>query len=313
MYVSSFLTYFIQLTQHLIDKMVFTDFTMVEFVKPRLLGTMGEFNDRFVGPIVNGQFVDSTAEDIAFMVKQAHVLHKHLDGCIHRRDYSVLAKFLPAKEEHVLFIRLTKTQIHLYKVRCVSHQIERRKEHVVMRKFLVFPQRFTSSLIKKTNPICDLPPLRRIYNHPMVLADFQNRPKLRRQSTFDKNDTDSESEPADNVPLKLMDWWKPTCSDDQELRLSNKMMILLTILSECEMRNEKLVVFSGCLSTLNVIEYFLSKGSEATRNLGASSTDYKGLWIRDLDYLRLDGDRSATKRKSDVTKFNQEHNTRTRY
>lgn len=85
-------------------------------MKPRLLGTEKEFNNRFVGPIVNGQFVNSTDEDITLMKDRAYVLHRLLGGSVHRRDYSVLAKFLPPKQEHVLFIRLTKEQIDLYKV-----------------------------------------------------------------------------------------------------------------------------------------------------------------------------------------------------
>lgn len=169
----------------------------------------------------------------------------------------------------------------------------------------------TNGIVSKTEPVTDLPQLQRICNHPMVLADFQNRPKSRKL-TFDKKDKNSESEPGENVPNKLMDWWKPICSDDQALDLSNKMKILATILSECQLRNEKLVVFSGCVSTLNVIEHFLSKLSEATRNLKASSTDYRGLWIRDLDYSRLDGDENAKKRNRDVTRFNLEDNARTR-
>lgn len=94
-----------------------TDFSMVEFVKPRLLGTEKEFNNRFVGPILNGQYVDSTDEDITLMKYRAYILHKLLEGCVHRRDYTVLAQYLPPKQEYVLFIRLTKEQIDLYKVR----------------------------------------------------------------------------------------------------------------------------------------------------------------------------------------------------
>lgn len=89
---------------------------MVEFVKPRLLGTESEFNNRFVVPITNGQFSDSTEDDIMLMKYRAFILHKLLEGCVQRRDYSVLAEFLPPKQEYVLFIRLSNLQIELYKV-----------------------------------------------------------------------------------------------------------------------------------------------------------------------------------------------------
>ncbi|XP_037045862.1 transcriptional regulator ATRX homolog [Bradysia coprophila] len=257
-------------------------FAMVEFVKPRLLGTEKEFSNRFIGPIVNGQFVDSTEADITLMKYRAYILHKLLEGCVHRRDYSVLAQFLPPKEEHVLFIRLTKKQMDLYKYYMVN--------------FIV------------SKPVNDLPPLRRICNHPMVLADFEDRHKLK-PSTSDKTDTDRQA--GENLPHKPNGWWKPICSGYQ-LEMSNKMLILSTILSECEMRNEKVVVFSGCLSTLNVIEHFLKNITETTRNVKASSTDYRGVWKRDLDYSRLDGGQNAEKRKRDVTRFNKETNTRTR-
>lgn len=89
---------------------------MVEFIKPRLLGNDKEFNNRFANPIANGQYIDSTIGDILKMKQRANALHKLLEGCVHRRDYSVLAEFLPPKQEHVLFIRLTSEQMDLYKV-----------------------------------------------------------------------------------------------------------------------------------------------------------------------------------------------------
>lgn len=88
---------------------------MVQFVKPNLLGTYKEYLNRFVNPITNGQYTDSTENDISVMRRRSHVLHKMLDGIVQRRDYCVLAPFLPPKYEYVLFIRLTKIQVELYK------------------------------------------------------------------------------------------------------------------------------------------------------------------------------------------------------
>lgn len=89
---------------------------MVQFVKPNLLGKYNEYLNRFVNPITNGQYTDSTPYDIQMMKRRSHILHKMLDGCVQRRDYAVLAPFLPPKQEFVLYIRLTKLQIDLYKV-----------------------------------------------------------------------------------------------------------------------------------------------------------------------------------------------------
>lgn len=93
---------------------------MVQFVKPNLLGKYNEYLNRFVNPITNGQYTDSTEADIQMMKRRSHILHKLLDGCVQRKDYSVLAPFLPPKQEYVLYIRLTKLQIELYKVNSKS-------------------------------------------------------------------------------------------------------------------------------------------------------------------------------------------------
>lgn len=58
---------------------------MVQFVKPNLLGKYQEYLNRFVNPITNGQYTDSTEYDIQIMRRRAHVLHKMLDGCVQVR------------------------------------------------------------------------------------------------------------------------------------------------------------------------------------------------------------------------------------
>lgn len=55
---------------------------MVQFVKPNLLGKYQEYMNRFVNPITNGQYTDSTAFDIQVMKRRSHVLHKLLNGCV---------------------------------------------------------------------------------------------------------------------------------------------------------------------------------------------------------------------------------------
>lgn len=179
----------------------------------------------------------------------------------------------------------------------------------------------------KTKPIADLPSLRKVCNHPNVLADFEDRRK-REQSKARKNvvpsqnndcesELDSTKQLASDYEPELdenaddNEWWKPLCIGD-ELELSGKMSILFSILTECGTRGEKLILFSGCLSTLNVIEHFLAKIDETTRNSNATVTDFKGTWIRNIDYLRLDGTTNVEKRKIDIEMFNKETNRRAR-
>ncbi|KAJ8985899.1 hypothetical protein NQ317_010656 [Molorchus minor] len=150
---------------------------MVQFIKPNLLGTYKEYLNRFVNPITNGQYTDSTQHDIMLMRKRSHVLHKLLDGVVQRRDYGVLEPYLPPKHEYVLFINLTETQIKLYK-----HYMEkfaRRNDGSNRTSFL-----FT-----------DFQQLQRICTHPRVLLDKSNEKKEK----FGEEDSDTEGSLKDFI------------------------------------------------------------------------------------------------------------------
>jgi hypothetical protein len=58
------------------------DYTMVNFVKPNLLGVQQEFTNQFMNPIKNGQCLDSTPRDIRMMKHRAHVLHTLLEDTV---------------------------------------------------------------------------------------------------------------------------------------------------------------------------------------------------------------------------------------
>lgn len=89
---------------------------MVNFVKPQLLGTEKEFNNRYANPIKQGQCKDSTDQEIRNMKRRAFILHKKLENTVQRKEASVLKEFLPEKYEYVLFIPLTACQEKLYDI-----------------------------------------------------------------------------------------------------------------------------------------------------------------------------------------------------
>ncbi|XP_049533839.1 transcriptional regulator ATRX homolog isoform X1 [Anopheles darlingi] len=151
-------------------------YCMVQFVKPQLLGTYTEYMNRFVNPITNGQYTDSTPYDIQLMRKRAHVLHKLLDGCVQRRDYSVLAPFLPPKLEFVVSVQLTPMQIALYKY-YMEHFAGKRHEDLMQKR---------SSML-----FSDFQNLQRIWTHPRVLRYNSDRYEINQQK---KRDLDSDAE-----------------------------------------------------------------------------------------------------------------------
>ena len=82
---------------------------MVDFVKPRLLGSKKEFMNRFVNPITNGQHKDSTSYDVKLMKKRAHILHETLAGCIQVCTDILKSYFKISNDFTCMFVCFTET------------------------------------------------------------------------------------------------------------------------------------------------------------------------------------------------------------
>ncbi|XP_052741956.1 transcriptional regulator ATRX homolog isoform X1 [Bicyclus anynana] len=147
-------------------------YCMVQFVKPNLLGKYNEYLNRFVNPITNGQYTDSTEHDIRIMKRRAHVLHKMLDGSVQRRDYGVLAPFLPPKMEFVFFITLSEIQIQLY-----QHYLDNYSRR---------PQQGGKSFL-----FSDYQSLQRIWTHPLVLKYNSEKYEIMQQKKRDKEEEEA--------------------------------------------------------------------------------------------------------------------------
>ncbi|XP_068719985.1 transcriptional regulator ATRX homolog [Montipora capricornis] len=179
---------------------------MVSFVKPSLLGTRKEYTNTFVNPIQNGQCADSTAMDVQLMKQRCHVLHKMLEGCVQRMDYSVLIPFLPRKHEYVIKVRLSILQRTLY--------------HHFLSTF-VYPE---GTLGKKgVSLFSDYQALMRIWTHPWCLK----LEALRRPEKFIDSDsmddfvvhTDEEEEDQENEDEEQMEW---ESSSEEEVQFSSE-------------------------------------------------------------------------------------------
>ncbi|VDN09873.1 unnamed protein product [Dibothriocephalus latus] len=181
----------------------FLDWTMVNFVKPNLLGSAKEFANRFINPIKNGQHSNSTERDVKIMKKRAHILFKTLDACVQRRDYSCLTKYLPPRLEYVLKIRLCEVQRDLYKAFLDFRQGSVKDGEL---------QEDRRSLFK------DQQTLYRVWTHPNTLRMHENREA--RRLLFQDSTTEEEFTSSDDSSKEEEEDEEEEEDDEREMDLA---------------------------------------------------------------------------------------------
>uniref|UniRef100_A0A8C4IIG3 DNA helicase n=1 Tax=Dicentrarchus labrax TaxID=13489 RepID=A0A8C4IIG3_DICLA len=281
---------------------------MVNFIKKNLLGSLGEFRNRFINPIQNGQCADSTPRDVRIMKKRAHVLHAMLAGCVQRRDYSELTQFLPPKHEYVLAVRVSPLQYKLYRYYLdhftgVGSMTDRAhvktganlfKDFQVLGRIWTHPWCLQLSQISRENKVEK--------NHECVLIPYScvdnvNLPCVIFCVIFFVGEKATISSPSQSQEAG---WFKNLVSerDAKILEHSGKMVLLFEILRMAEELEDKVLVFSQSLISLDLIEDFLEASHRS--------------WIKNIDYYRLDGSTNAPLRKKWADQFNNAANVRGR-
>uniref|UniRef100_A0A6Q2XEF0 DNA helicase n=1 Tax=Esox lucius TaxID=8010 RepID=A0A6Q2XEF0_ESOLU len=333
---------------------------MVNFIKENLLGSVKEFRNRFVNPIQNGQAADSTDQDVRIMKKRAHILYEMLNGCVQRRDYSALTKFLPPKHEYVISVRVTPIQCTLYRYYL---------EHLTGAGSVVEGGRGRAG----TKLFQDFQMLSRIWTHPWCLqldyiskenkgyfdedsmdefiaseteessmsmtSEDEKKKKQGKSKKKGSDDSDSDAlevikdwntssrggdpssrnraepeEEASSPGTRSPDWHKEfvTEADSEILEHSGKMVLLFEILRMAEEVEDKVLVFSQSLISLDLIEDFLELAGRAKEEEKPSPYKGEGKWFRNIDYYRLDGSTNAQHRKKWAEEFNDSSNVRGR-
>ncbi|KAF7668687.1 hypothetical protein LDENG_00294610 [Lucifuga dentata] len=348
---------------------------MVNFIKENLLGSAKEFRNRFINPIQNGQCADSTPHDVRIMKKRAHILYEMLAGCVQRKDYTALTKFLPPKYEYVLSVRMTKKQCELYRYYLdhftgVGNALEGSRGRAGTKLFQDFqmlsriwthPWCLQLDYISKENKgYFDEDSMEEFIaseteESSMSMSSEDDIPKKKkkkekgRKKESDESDSDDvevikewntssrgrngegrnrlepvdEPRPSASGPgSPTAEWYKEfvTEADADVLEHSGKMTLLFEILRMAEEVDDKVLVFSQSLISLDLIEDFLELacrsgeggGGEEEENIKPNPYKGEGKWYRNIDYYRLDGSTNATSRKKWAEEFNDTSNVRGR-
>ncbi|KAI1700184.1 transcriptional regulator ATRX like protein [Ditylenchus destructor] len=317
-------------------------FTMVNFVKPGLLGTKKEFANRFANIIKRGQNKDAGIYEVRCMKRRCHVLYERLKNVLQRKDYRALMETIPPKQEYVILVSLTERQKELYKAfleRIGSDKFFRSRSlmpnyHMFLRiwshPFLLFWHEEAAERKRilqedddfvvsgsESSPVsdsCDDIEDDDVCEELPSTSTKQMETKSRRK--FDEQDI-GRSE----TPEELKGWFSDlnVISKDDEncFSLSNKLVLIEQIMKKCEECGDKLLIFSHSLECLRYIQHMLHY---LARNRLWFSDNHKALmaadeewgWTMGLDYMVIDGSVSTSSRELIQDAFNAPDNSRAR-
>ena len=239
-------------------------YELISWINPGYLGTRPEFRAKFVEPITSGLYAESTAYEKRTSLMKLRTLSIQLEPKMQRQDISVLKKQL-SKTEFVVYVPLTSIQRDAY---------------------VLYAQVLLSATRGKDPPPSRiwgaLSVLRLLCNHPQCFRDKLEAAKKELREAkkgigpVSENpdggvvDDDNESVPDDaaeaandllpNIGMtedmmnQQLQIFKSVGKSIARIDLSNKMLVLMRIIAFSEEAEDKVLVFSHSISTLNFIE-----------------------------------------------------------
>lgn len=257
--------------------------TMIEFAAPGYLGPALEFRAKYVEPIQEGLYQDSSSHERRKALKMLGVLKTELDPKVHRADMSVLKKDLLPKKEFVITVPLTKVQRNAYSIYvnlilAGSHNVTK------------------SGDIRQSTLWHWLAVLSLLCNHPECFSQKLNEGKTGKRTTGTKPSLEDEPQGLDiNEPIEkvgvtpqliaqINELFEAEAPDLKSIELSNKVKILCQILDACRDIGEKVLVFTSSIPTLNFLEeLFIDQGRLYQRMDGSTVMNTRQARVKDFN------------------------------
>ena len=245
--------------------------SMIDWVAPGWLGPLVEFRARYVEPIREGLFSESTADERRLSAIRLRVLKEDLETRVHRAEISALKSDLPPKTEFVIKIPLTKLQERAYGLYVQS----------IGSGFSDAPSAHLLGWLAILGLLC---------NHPVCFKDkllareaesqkaSQNLKKARVEPAAATSSTlpdeDGLEAVLDTAPgdASVTELGVPEALIGQQMKLfdeyggsmddishSHRVRILDQLLEAAIQAGDKTLVFSHCLPTLKYVERLLIK------------------------------------------------------
>ncbi|PVU96340.1 hypothetical protein BB561_001238 [Smittium simulii] len=303
--------------------------TMVNFVYPKILGDYSGFHSSYSVPIANGMFIDSTPVDRQIGTAKLRALQDHLAPFVLRQDASILSVEIPPKTEYFIVCAMSPLQQNLYLAFLNSFQQNVGTTH---KGVIARYSTFTS--------IC---------NHPSTvkLLFMERKRKLKEQLARANKTIFTGIEGEDDLDASVALGATPQeafdeITDDSWARQvfgsvaatvsslpaqSSKLLMLMSIVYQSIILNEKVLIFSHFISTLDFIFWiFLRTGmielAEKERSRRAVQTNIiarqegkkSSIFLESSKFslqqivLKLDGRTSMDDRAILIDQFNDHKN-----
>ena len=253
----------IALTGSPLSNNVLEYFAMIDWVAPKFLGPYQEFREIYSIPVERGLYHDSTAYDKRRAQKVLKALEQMVTPKVHRCTIAVLKDDLPSKQEFILFVPPTEPQKQLYQL------------------YIKGVTRGGSD--KQADTFAAINHLGLICSHPKCFQAKVKKIQNGVSSSDDEEKMTDKSFPKTIIPefMKTLQSFRDISSP----AFSWKTELLTTILNEAREVNDKVLIFSQSLDTLDYLENMCNMQRRAV--------------------IRLDGKTRVGARQQQVKNFNQ--------
>ncbi|KGO78123.1 Helicase, C-terminal [Penicillium italicum] len=254
---------------------------MVDWVAPKYLGELPDFNDQFIKPIENGSQIDSTKIDRRQALQRQELFLRIINPKVQRADMSALTDELPPKYEYSVYFEPTSLQKAVYNL--LINGVAQNEAGV------------------RSELMSWLPLLKLCCNHPALFkADLESR---KTKIAYGKQTSPSSGFPGTNLgfnmpiqeqimPRSMLSELDDVFKDVPNLldpSLSSRVAILNEILNQAIAVGDKVLVFSSSIPTLK----YLAEVMDGTQR----------------KYALLQGNVSAAQRPEVVQRFNNDPST----
>ncbi|MCJ1404505.1 hypothetical protein MMC11_007731 [Xylographa trunciseda] len=253
-------------------------YTIIDWIAPGYLGSRAEFSFKYVEPIGDGLFADASQRQKRKGLQMLQVLKAELAPKVHRADVGILQGRLKGKTEFVLRVPLTKLQYDSYKL-YVDYMLAAIKSKepgsarlwawlAILRLLCNHPLCFKNKLMEEPKK----QKAKKKANKPKLkIKEAESQTEIAVALEEDIDDLLEDTVENVGLPKAMIDKQLARLAQEtvpiDSIGLSHKMELLLQILQLSFAADDKVLVFSHSLDTLNYVGEMLKKNNYAYERL----------------------------------------------